>query len=181
MLKTFLTIGSLASALLFTTAAGAQAMPTAIQKANIQAGGGWSYARPDYGHKGIQGWSAFADMDFGVHWGVEADIHHASLITPEDLAENSYMFGPRFIVRRGRFKFYGKGLVGIGDLVIQLQQDNVGRTAGTQFAYAAGGGVEVVASRHIVVRALDFEYQHWNYLTGLTPAVFTTGVAYRFR
>jgi len=181
MLKTFLTIGSLASALLLTTAAGAQAMPTAIQKANIQVGGGWSYVRPDYGHKAVQGWAAFADMDFGLHWGVEADIHHASLITPEDVAENSYLIGPRFILPHGRLKLYGKGLFGIGDLVIQERQDNVGRSPGTQFAYGLGGGVEIIASRHIVVRALDFEYQHWSYRTGLTPAVFTTGVAYRFR
>ena len=180
MRKTILTIGSLACVLCLTSMGRAQAKPTATTTAIVQVGGGYSYAKPDYGQRSIQGISAFADYDIGLHYGVEADIHYVSLYTPQDLAENSYLIGPRFILPRGRYKFYGKALFGIGDLVIQNQQDNIGRQAGTNFAYAFGGGVDVYATRHIVVRAIDFEYQHWNYLTGLTPIVFTAGVAYRF-
>jgi hypothetical protein len=37
-----------------------------------------------------------------------------------------------------------------------------------------------VVKPYLVVRAVDFEYQRFNYQTGLTPIVFTFGAAYRF-
>jgi opacity protein-like surface antigen len=180
-LKTATIIGALAFALSATVSARAQALPTASAKASLQVGGGYTYAKPDYGEKPIQGITGFADFDFGQHVGVEADIHYVALITPTDLAENTYLIGPRFILPYRRFKFYAKGLFGVGDLVIQEQQDNVGRVAGTNFAYALGGGVDIQVTPHLVVRAIDLETQHWNYLTGLTPTVITVGAAYRFR
>jgi opacity protein-like surface antigen len=180
MLKNLRVLGSLVFVLSFCSVARAQAIPTASSRGALQVGGGWSFAKPDYGQKNIQGISGFADWDFGRHWGVEADAHYIALITPTDLAENSYMVGPRFIYPHGRFKLYGKGLFGVGDLVIQEQQDNLGRSSQTNFAYAIGGGLDINATKHIAIRAIDFEYQHWNYLTGLTPTVFTVGAAYRF-
>lgn len=180
-MKTVTIIGALASVLSVTSLARAQALPTASAKASLQVGGGYTYAMPDYGEKSIQGVTGFADFDFGQHVGVEADIHYIALVTPTDLAENTYLIGPRVILPYRRLKFYAKGLFGIGDLVIQEQADNQGRQAGTNFAYALGAGVEYQATSHIVVRAIDFETQHWNYLTGLTPTVVTVGVAYRFR
>lgn len=180
MRKTIISIGALACVLCLTSIGGAQAKPTATTTAVVQVGGGYSYARPDYGQRSIQGISAFADYDIGLHYGVEADFHYLALYTPQDLAENTFLIGPRVILPRGRYKFYAKAMFGVGDLVIQNQQNNIGREAGSNFAYAVGGGVEMHATRHIVIRAIDFEYQHWNYLTGLTPLVLTTGVAYRF-
>jgi opacity protein-like surface antigen len=182
MLKTLMTIGSLAGLLCFASLANAQgALPTATAKGALQVGGGFTLAEPDYGEKNIKGISGFADFDFRPHIGVEATVHYVALVTPTDLAEDSYLVGPRFIYPRGRLSIYGKALLGVGDLVIQETADNVGRSPGTNFAYAIGGGVDVRATRHIVVRAIDFEYQHWSYLTGLTPTVITIGAAYRFR
>jgi opacity protein-like surface antigen len=180
-LKTVAIIAALACVLSCTASAPAQALPTATAKASLQVGVGYTDARPDYGQKSIQGASGFADFDFGLHVGVEADIHYVAFVTPTDLAENTYLIGPRFILPYGRFKLYAKALVGDADLVIQEQQDNQGRAAGSVFAYALGGGIEFQATPHIVVRAIDVETQHWNYLTGLTPTVFTIGAAYRFR
>jgi opacity protein-like surface antigen len=180
-LKAATIAGALASVLSVPSLARAQALPTASAKASLQAGGGVTYAMPDYGEKSIEGITGFADLDLGRHVGVEADIHYIAIITPTDLAENSYLIGPRFILPYRRFKFYAKGLFGVGDLVIQEQSDNLGRQSGTDFAYALGAGVEYQATSHLVVRAIDFETQHWNYLTGLTPTVVTVGVAYRFR
>jgi opacity protein-like surface antigen len=180
MLKNSRVLGPLVLVLAFCSIAHAQAIPTASSRGALQVGGGWSFAKPDYGQRTIQGISGFADWDFGLHWGIEADAHYIALITPTDLAENSYMAGPRIIYPRGRFKLYAKGLVGVGDLVVQEQQDNIGQSSQTNFAYAIGGGLDINATRHIAVRAIDFEYQHWNYLTGLTPTVFTVGAAYRF-
>jgi hypothetical protein len=103
------------------------------------------------------------------------------LVTPTDLAEDSILIGPRFILPVGRLNIYAKALFGTGDLVIQEAQDNVGRQAGYYFAYGFGGGLDVRATNHIVIRAIDIESQHWNYQTGLTPFVITVGAAYRFR
>jgi hypothetical protein len=180
MLKKLISIGSLGFLLSLVSTAGAQALPTAVAKGSLQIGFGYSYARPDYGQFAIQGVSAFADFDVSQHLGVEADVHYIALNTPTDLAENTYLVGPRFLYPHGRVRVYAKGLLGIGSLVIQ-QADNLNRTPGTDFAYALGGGLDIVATKHIVVRAIDFEYQHWNYQTGLTPMAFTAGVAYRFR
>lgn len=181
MLKTLMSIGSLVGVLSFASVVHAQALPTATANGAIYAGGGYSYAKPDYGQKSIQGGSGFVDYNFRPHWGVEGDAHIIALITPQDLAENSYLVGPRYIYPRGRFNLYAKVLFGVGQIVIQEVQDNPEGGAGTYFAYAAGGGLDIRATKHIMVRALDFEYQHWSYQTGLTPSVFTVGAAYRFR
>jgi len=180
-LKNLITLGSVAFLLSLPSLGNAQALPTATGKGALQVGGGYTLAMPDFGQKNIQGISGFADFDLGLHWGAEADIHYVSLVTPTDVAENSYLVGPRFIYPRGRFKLYGKGLFGAGHLVIQETQDNPGFSTGLNFAYALGGGLDIAVKKHIVVRAIDFEYQHWNDLTGRTPTGFTIGVAYRFR
>lgn len=182
MLKTFKMIGALASVLSVAAIAHGQALPTATAAGSFQVGAGFTYANPDYGQKGIQGFSAFADFDLGLHFGVEADAHVVALITPLDLAENTYLIGPRFILPHGRFKLYGKALAGYGDLVIQEQQDNIGRPDGFYFAYAIGGGIDIRATDRITIRAIDVEAQKWpNYGNGLSPLVVTVGAAYHFR
>jgi hypothetical protein len=156
-------------------------MPTAVAKGLFQVGGGYSMAMPDYGQRNVQGFTGFADFDFRPHFGVEAEYHYISIVTPDDLGENSFLFGPRFVYPRGRFSVYGKALIGFGDLVIQEVQDNPEGGAGTYLAYGFGGGLDIRVGKHIVVRAIDAEYQHWSLGNGLTPIVFTVGAAYRFR
>jgi opacity protein-like surface antigen len=181
MLKTLLTIGSLACVLSTTSVARAQALPTATSQGRLQVGAGYTYANPDYGQKSIQGASGFVDFDFGQHLGVEADVHYVAFVTPLDLAENSYLIGPRIMLSRNRFTLYGKILAGYGDLVVQEEQDNIGHPSGFYFAYAGGGGLDIRATDRITVRAIDFEAQKWpNYGNGLSPIVITVGAAYRF-
>jgi hypothetical protein len=179
MLKNFKRIGAFASVLFFTAIGHGQALPTASAAGSFQVGVGYTYAQPDYGQKSIQGVSGFADFDFGQHLGVEADIHYIAFVTPLDLAENSYLIGPRFILPyRQRFKFYGKILAGYGDLVVQEQQDNIGHPSGFYFAYAGGGGLDVNVTDRITVRVIDIEAQKWpNYGNGLSPVVYTIGAA----
>ena len=179
-MKNFLAVASFTGLLSLATLGHTQALPTAVSHGAAQAGVGWTFANPDYGQKRIQGVTIFGDFDFTPHLGVEAEYHYISLITPTDLGENSFLGGPRVIFPHGRFSFYGKGLVGIGDINIQLEADNPQGGSGKYFAYGAGAGVDYRLTRHIVLRG-DAEYQHWNYLHGLTPTVFTFGAAYRFR
>jgi hypothetical protein len=181
MLKNLITIATLAGILSVGSAAHAQAMPTAVSKGLFQVGGGYTLVMPDYGQKNIEGFTGFADFDFRPHFGVEAEYHYVSIITPLDLGENSFYVGPRYVYTRGRFSIYGKALIGIGTIVIQEVQDNPEGGAGTYLSYGGGGGLDVRVGKHLVVRAIDAEYQHWNYGNGLTPIAFTVGAAYRFR
>ena len=144
MLKTWMSIGSLAGLLSLASIAHAQALPTATGAGFFQAGGGYSFANPDYGQRKIQGGTAFIDYDFRPHWGVEAEGHFVNLITPLDLGEISFLIGPRYVYPRGRFNFYAKGMFGFGNIDIQETQDNPQGGAGNYFAYAAGAGVDVV-------------------------------------
>jgi opacity protein-like surface antigen len=184
MLKAVITTGLLAGMLCATSIGRAQALPTATGRGGgIQAGGGYSVGSPDYGQRNIQGITAFADFDFLRHVGVEADVHYLSLITPQDLGENTYLVGPRFLLTRGRFTPYAKAQIGIATLVIQETQDNAGRVSGNFLAYSFGGGLDIRVTRHFVVRAIDAEYQLWPNFSdnGLNPAVITAGAAWRFR
>jgi opacity protein-like surface antigen len=180
MLKTCLLIGSFTAALWLTTAADGQALPTAVARGELQVGIGWSYAQPDYGQKSIQGVTAFGDFDFRPHIGIEAEYHYISLITPTDLGEQSFLIGPRFVLPRNHFNLYAKVVAGIGDINIQEIQDNPQGGAGNYVAYGVGFGIDYKVTHNIIARG-DFEYQHWSYLTGLTPTVYTVGAAYRFR
>ncbi len=180
MLKNLLIAGSLASVFSLTSLGNAQALPTALAKGQFQVGGGWSIGSSDYGQAKIKGLSGFADFDILLHWGIEGDIHSLTIWTPDDIAESSYLVGPRFIVRKDRFKAYIKGLAGVGSLSIQNPQRHPYEVGSTNFAYALGGGVDVLVKPYLVVRAVDAEYQRFNYQNGLTPIVFTFGVAYRF-
>jgi opacity protein-like surface antigen len=157
-----------------------QAMPTAVSKGMLQVGGGWSYVEPDYGQKAIQGVTGFGDFDFRPHLGVEAEFHYVSLITPTDLGEISALIGPRFVLPRNHYDLYAKVVAGIGDIDIQEIQDNPQGGAGKYLAYGVGAGIDYKIGRHLIARG-DFEYQHWSYLTGLTPSAITVGIAYRFR
>jgi hypothetical protein len=181
MLKTFFRTAPLVATLCFPFAARPQALPTAVARGSLQTGVGWSYGEPDYGQKAIQGVSGWVDFDFTPHLGAEAEMHYIALETPTDLGEISFLIGPRFVYPYKRLSFYAKGLVGIGDIDIQEVADNPEGGDGTYLAYGFGGGVDVRVTRHLVIRAIDAEYQHWSYQTGLTPTAYTTGIAYHFR
>jgi opacity protein-like surface antigen len=180
MLKKLVIAGSLAFLACLASTAKAQALPTALAKGELQIGGGYSIASSDYGQRKIEGLSGFADFDILAHWGVEGDIHAVTIWTPDDIAEASYLVGPRFIYRRRNIKLYAKALAGVGSLIIQNPQYHPYEVGGTNFAYALGGGIDIVVKPYLTVRAVDAEYQHFNYQTGLTPIVFTFGAAYRF-
>jgi opacity protein-like surface antigen len=157
-----------------------QAIPTASRIGAIQVGVGGSLTNPDYAQKNIGQITFFADYNLAHNLGVEGVIHY-SVNTPTDISENSYMAGVRYIVRRKRFEPYGKVLFGVGHF--GLQSGNfVNPNTATYFEYAVGGGLDIHATRHINVRAIDFEAQKWpGFAThGLSPLTGTIGVAYVF-
>jgi hypothetical protein len=64
----------------------------------------------------------YVTFDFTSHLGVEADAHIASVSAPADIGEDSYLIGPRYVIRHKRFEPYFKALFGIG--VLSFQSDN---------------------------------------------------------
>jgi hypothetical protein len=180
MLKKLITFGTIACTLALPQLGRAQAGPTATRLSHIQLGGGFSYARTDYGQRGDKGLTIFGDYDLGVHWGAEANFHYTSISVPNHVSENSFTVGPRFILRKHHFKLYGKGMIGLGHIDAELTPVNTQVSNETDFLFAGGGGVEYMAGWHLTIRAADVEYQRWSFKTGLTPVVLTTGLAYRF-
>jgi opacity protein-like surface antigen len=180
MLKKLTTLISLACVLSLTQLAHAQANPTATALSNLQIGGGFTYARTDYGQRGDKGLTIFGDYDLGLHWGAEADYHYVSVQTPDQVSENSFTVGPRFIYRKHHFKLYGKGMIGLGHISAPLTPTNRLTANETDFLFAGGGGVEYLIGSHLTLRPVDVEYQRWSFRTGLTPLVMTVGAAYRF-
>lgn len=138
-------------------------------------------ASPDYAPHKIEGVTVYGTFDFTRHWGIEGDIHKVSLITPADVGEDSYLLGPRYVFRHDRLSPYTKALLGIGRF--QYQFDTAPHAAFTYKIYSLGAGLDIKATQHINVRAIDLEYQRWPGFdgNGLTPIVGTVGVAYALR
>jgi hypothetical protein len=180
-LKLHTLIGCFACVLGLTTWSHAQAVPAASKPSRLQLGAGFTYARPDYSTP-IKGISAYGDFDFTHHLGIEGDLHFVKIWTPADIAENSYLVGPRVKFQFGRLTPYAKALGGIGQFQYQYPSQFPKATSYTYGVYAFGGGLDYHASRHLNIRPFDIEFQKWPGFrpNGLTPIVMTFGAAYAF-
>ncbi len=165
----------------------------------LSVGVGYSYFDLDWGSNssgqrrmgGLAAW-----VDFTVPYtpkvlrglGLEVEGHAIDYFRPSDLTtmrQDTFGAGPIYTWRHYRkFHPYGKGLIGMGSIDFpQLRNAPAWYRHDTRTVYAAGGGLEYQAYRHIWVRG-DYEYQFWPKLFGpnaLNPHGFTFGVAYDFR
>jgi hypothetical protein len=180
VLRIFLASLILASSI--TIALHAQASPAAERYAHIQIGAGLSIVQPDYNPPTIKGYSIYGDFDFTPHIGIEGDIHIATVITPSDIGESTYLLGPRYVFNRGRFHPYGKALLGLGTFTFEPVYVNSSSSSSTHKVYAFGGGLDINFKRRWNIRAIDLEYQRWPGfgVNGLTPLAITAGAAYNF-
>ena len=174
-------IGCFACVLSLTSWSHAQAVPTASRAGSLQIGGAGTLISSDYAPKYLKGISIYGDFDFFHNFGIEGDIHF-SLITPDDISENSYLLGPRYSWHHKRFNPYAKALFGVGRFGFQSGSYPVPSTA-TYGEFAFGGGLDFQATRHINVRPFDIEFQKWPGFApnGLSPIVYNFGVAYVLR
>ncbi|SFR96692.1 hypothetical protein SAMN05421771_0028 [Granulicella pectinivorans] len=179
---------------LFVLAAGCrmglgQASPTATRLADLQLGGSYSYANPDYGSVNLNGYGLYGDLDLRYHLGIEIDFHQLSGIDPI-LYERTYEIGPRFSYPiRDRFVPYVKGMYGRGVFNFPGYASNgsgsVQEVAVANLAYniyTAGGGLDIKVLPGMNVRVADIEYQRWGAFPpkAIMPVVFSFGVAYHF-
>lgn len=168
--------------LLFPILLHSQALsPVTPKLANASVGGYFSYGQTDYGQFHAFGPGAYANFDYRI-WrsvgiGVEGEARFLDFNTKNGLFEQNFLIGPRatYLIGR-RWKPYAKFLAG-----------------GSRFHYPAfisnkvydyttvaiGGGLDYQLTPHLSIRPADFEYQHWDFPpTGLTPWVYSAGVAY---
>jgi hypothetical protein len=156
----------------------AQVAPSATARQfGLSAGGLGTFFQPDYGPNNLYGVGAYVDLKFTRWIQLEGEGRWLRLNQYANVYEDNYLGGPRIPIRRfWRATPYGKVLVGAGVLNFQY---NIAHGRFTDIAY--GGGVDIDVTRHLTVRAIDFEYQQWpNWVDGtLSPYGFSAGMSYR--
>jgi hypothetical protein len=177
-LKRHTLIGCFACVLSLSTWVHAQATPTASRISSIAVGVGGTIINPDFAQSNIGAITFWGDYNLPYNLGIEGEIHY-SVNTPSDVSENSYIIGPRYILRHKRIEGYAKVLFGVGHFGLQ-QGSFANPNTATYFEYALGGGIDVHVSRHINIRAIDFEAQKWPgfHPNTLSPWGGTIGVSY---
>ncbi|WP_263419398.1 porin family protein [Terriglobus albidus] len=162
----------------------AQSVYTASRKADLQAGGGYSIAKPDTMPNKFKGFYLYFDLDFKHHLGIEGEFRKVNQDDPGKEYEKTYEIGPRYYrtYKDGLFRPYIKGMYGRGVYNFQDPGTNVAIANLAYNIMAAGGGLDIRANRRINVRVFDYEYQNWfGYPPhGITPQVVSFGVAYHF-
>ena len=181
-------------------------MPTATRRGDLQVGGGFSANYPDYTRHKFYGYDIYADLDFFEHWGAEGEFRQTNDTSKDPQGNTVPQYqrnieaGLRYHRTYGRLVPYAKGMFGYGQIEFPpypapASPTVSNGTAGYTFV-APGGGIDYVISPHITIRA-DMEYQIWfakvnnglglDFYTnsggipnGLTPIVYTGGVAWRF-
>jgi hypothetical protein len=186
MKKTCLLFLSLSLVTMLPSALHAQATPAATRGGMAQVGAGYTFSNEDeYPGKHLQGASIYGTFDLNNHLGIEGDVHMASVFKSYfNYKETSYDAGLRWAEHYRKFSPYAKGLVGFGhSSAVTPQQIVGGSTPGSYFLFGLGGGLDYSLSDKFNVRVVDFEYQRWPNFPphGLTPPLFTFGVAYRLR
>jgi opacity protein-like surface antigen len=163
----------------------AQADPTASRAGDLQIGGTFNLASPDYAPRTFKGYGFYATYDFRYHIGIEGEFHQ--LNDPDkqqNLYERTYEIGPRYVLHYGRFAPYGKIMYGRGvfNYPPAFGDPNQGPIANLAYnIFAGGAGLDYHILPGLNARA-EFEYQRWLSFppNGLTPALVSFGAAYRF-
>lgn len=160
----------------------AQEIPTEERAGELQIGLGYSKASPDYSEHTFSGLSLYGDYDFRDHWGIEGDFHYVkedndNKGAQQNMYEKTYEIGPRYLWHISRFDPYVKILLGRG---VFNYPNNTANLAYNMYAF--GGGVDIRVKPYLNVRLIDVELQKWGSFppSGLSPKVYTFGVAYRF-
>lgn len=112
----------------------------------------------------LQGAKAEANMYFGRGLSLVAELTgmHASNVNASgaDLSMVTYLFGPRYSVRRWKrwtpfAQFLAGGAHGFDAYFPNSTGQNINPDA---FAFAAGGGLSVGLARHIALRLIEADY-----------------------
>jgi hypothetical protein len=162
----------------------AQTVPDAHEGPfSIYAGGFGSFVHPQYPPSDfIYGVGAFTDIKFRKWVQIEAEASWLRFNTSSSVQgayQDYYSVGPKVPIRRfGKFDTYGKFL--ITDTKINYAN---GYGYGHFLDYTFGGGADMKLSKHLRLRAADFEYHYVNSSNTLNkniqPYGVSVGLAYR--
>ena len=150
--------------------------PTATKRADLQVGGGYNFASPDYSNVRFRGITGYVSLDVSPHFGFEFDIHQVNTSGDDNIYERTYEIGPRYVRHFGRYNPYIRGSYGRGVFNFPFNQANLAYNI-----FAGALGMDVRIKPHIFVRG-EYEAQEWLNFSdrGLQPDVTTIGVAYHF-
>lgn len=128
-----------------------------------------------YGDQKLIGGAAVVDVDTRRRYGAEFEGRWLLFNNPTQIQDKTWLAGPRFHFSRGKFQYYAKGLVGIGQFKFPYDY-----AQGNYLVVAPGGGVDYRWKRRISFRLADVEYQYWPQFTygAMTSVGVSAGVRY---
>jgi peptidoglycan-associated lipoprotein len=178
-------------------AAVAGAPPTRAQgtDAKFEVGADYNFVRangpPDtcacFSMNGGNGWLGYG-LGHGLSLVGEFSGQHAGDIngSGEDLTLVSYLFGPKYSLRASeRWQPFGQVLLG-GAHASGTFEPSVSGGSGSynSFAMIAGGGLDIAASEHLAVRAVEADYYLTRFPNGVNGRQnnfrLSAGVIFRF-
>jgi len=113
-----------------------------------------------YGEQKLLGVAGVVDIDTRRRFGLEAEGRWLMFHETNQLHATTWMAGPRYHFTRGKFQFYGKGLIGEGQFYFPYKY-----AQGNYLVIAPGGGVDYRWKRRVSFRLADVEYQMWPQFT----------------
>ncbi len=122
----------------------------------LSAGGAVSGYKVQYGQEKLLGATGFVDVDTRRRFGIEAEAHWLVFHQTNQEQATLWLLGPRYHFSHGKFQYYGKGLVGLGQFTYPY---NYGHDS--DLIVGGGGGVDYRWRHRISLRLGDFEYQYW--------------------
>ena len=124
----------------------------------------------------IYGFGSYVDVRLSRWFQPEAEARWSRAnIDGNANAEDTYLFGPRVPIHTFHWMHatpYGKFLIGWGRAGGFLNPPST-------LAVAYGGGVDLRLTKHITLRAVDFEFQQWRVTPTLYPYEGSVGLSYR--
>jgi hypothetical protein len=181
---------------LFSPFALGQAQPGATRAGDLQVGGTFTFAFPDYTPQKALGFGVYAAFDFRTHWGAEVGYHQVAIDQHSPAKEQTFEYGVRYHRTYGRYNPYLKGFAGRGTFDSAPNFYQHGASPSYNLV-GAGAGIDTALSTRLNVR-VGMEYQNWFtggvsgppnsggpgtnlYLPhGLTPILYEVGIAYHF-
>jgi hypothetical protein len=171
-------------ALIFACAqtATAQSKGTATRAFGLEAFAGYTWLATSDGSNG-SGFFLGADLTHAMrHFDVAGEFRYTRG-GGDTVTEQSFLAGGKIGKRFGRFSPYATGFIGYGTVTYlhPIVFANGPYTHDNSVVYDGGGGIDYDLIRGFALKA-DFQYQHWNLgseLTPLTPMTYSGGIVYR--
>ena len=126
----------------------------------LAAGATASGYQVQYGEQKLLGVAGVVDLDTRRRFGLEAEGRWLIFHESNQLHATTYLAGPRYHFSHGKFQYYVKGLVGLGQFNFPYNY-----AQGNYLVIAPGGGVDYRWKHRISLRLADVEYQIWPQFT----------------